>query len=161
VANLHQIFYQQLSQELEIANTLHGLLCEERELLDPPNIEALSELQVLKLQQLTDLEALAQVRCAWLEEHHIPLDKHCFQHPLLQSKKIEDNKLLAALWQQLADQFKENRRLTEILSVIVLTARKRTQSLMTILRGQKNSPNLYTRSGQTKEASTGLGYAKA
>jgi flagella synthesis protein FlgN len=161
VANLHQIFYQQLSQELEIANTLHRLLCEERELLDPPNIEGLSELQALKLQQLADLEALAQVRCAWLEEHHIPLDKHCCQHPLLQSKKNEDNELLAALWQQLADQFKENRRLTEILSVIVLTARKRTQSLMKILRGQKNSPNLYTRSGQTKGTSTGLGYAKA
>jgi flagellar biosynthesis/type III secretory pathway chaperone len=161
MANLHQIFYEQLSQELEIANTLHRLLCEERELLDPPNIEALSELQTLKLQQLTDLEASAQVRCAWLEEHHIPLDKHCCQHPLLQSKKNEDNELLAALWQQLADQFKENRRLTEILSVIVLTERKRTQSLMKILRGQKNSPNLYTRSGQTQGKSTGLGYAKA
>jgi hypothetical protein len=29
------------------------------------------------------------------------------------------------------------------------------------LRGQKNSPNLYTKSGQTKGNSMGLGYAKA
>ena len=161
MANLHQIFYHQLSQELELASTLHRLLCEERDLLDPRNLEALSELQAVKQQQLTDLKALSQVRCAWLEEHLIPLDKYCYQHPLLQSPKNEDNELLAALWQQLADQFIENRRLTEILSVIVLSARQRTQSLMKILRGQKNSPNLYTKSGQTQGTSTGLGYAKA
>ena len=161
MANLHQIFYQQLSQELELASTLHRLLCEERDLLDPPNIEALSTLQEIKLQQLADLKALSQVRCAWLEEHAIPLNKHCYKHPLLESEKIEDNELLASLWQQLADQFKENRRLTEILSVIVLTARQRTQTLMKILRGHKNSPNLYTKSGQTQGTSTGLGYAKA
>ena len=161
MANLHQIFYQQVSQELELASTLHRLLCDERDLLDPPNIEALSELQEIKQQQLADLKALSQIRCTWLEKHHIPLDKHCFQHPLLQSAKQEDNELLAALWQQLADQFKENRRLTDILSIIVLNARKRTQSLMKILRGQKNTPNLYTKSGQTQKSSTGLGYAKA
>jgi flagella synthesis protein FlgN len=161
VANLHQIFYQQLNQELDIASTLHRLLCEERELLDPPNIEALSALQEKKLQQLADLKALNQVRCCWLQEHNIPLDKHCYQHPLLQSAKNEDNERMADLWQQLADQFKENRNLTDILSVIVLTARQRTQSLMKILRGQKNSPNLYTKNGQTKATSTGLGYAKA
>jgi flagella synthesis protein FlgN len=161
VANLHQIFYQQLNQELDIASTLHRLLCEERELLDPPNIEALSALQETKLQQLADLKTLSQVRCSWLQEHNIPLDKHCYQHPLLQSDTHEDNERLADLWQQLADQFNENRNLTDILSVVVLTARQRTQSLMKILRGQKNSPNLYTKSGQTKGTSTGLGYAKA
>jgi flagella synthesis protein FlgN len=161
VANLHQTFYQQLNRELDIASTLHRLLCEERELLDPPNIEALSALQEKKLQQLADLKALSQVRCSWLEALNIPLDKDCYQHPLLQSDKHEDNECLAALWQKLADQFKENRNLTDILSVVVLTARQRTQSLMTILRGQKNSPNLYTKSGQTKGTSTGLGYAKA
>jgi len=161
VANLHQIFYQQLNQELDIASTLHRLLCEERELLDPPNIEALSALQETKLQQLADLKALNEVRCSWLQEHNIPLDKHCYQHPLLQSDKNEDNERLADLWQKLADQFKDNRNLTDILSDIVLTARQRTQSLMKILRGQKNSPNLYTKSGQTKGTSTGLGYAKA
>tara|TARA_B110000438_G_scaffold136622_1_gene132056 strand:- start:693 stop:1178 length:486 start_codon:yes stop_codon:yes gene_type:complete len=161
VANLHQIFYQQLSQELELACTLHRLLCEERDLLDPPDIEALGELQAIKQQQLAQLQTLNQVRCTWLEEQQIPLDKHCFQHPLLQSVKHEDNVRLAALWQQLADQFIENRRLTDILSIIVLTARQRTQNLMKILRGQKNSPNLYTKSGQTQGTSTGLGYAKA
>lgn len=161
MANLHQLFYQQLSQELDIANTLHRLLCDERELLDPPNIEALSKLQAVKQQQLADLKALSQVRCAWLEKHQIPLDKYCFLHPLLQSDDPADNERLAALWQQLADQFKENRHLTDILSIIVLNARKRTQSLMKILRGQKNTPNLYTKSGQTQATSTGLGYAKA
>ncbi|MGK0247987.1 MAG: flagella synthesis protein FlgN [Oleispira sp.] len=161
MANLHQIFYQQLKQELDIANTLHRLLCEEREMLDPPNTEALSALQEKKLQQLADLKTSSQKRCSWLEEHNIPLDKHCYQHPLLQSDTDEDNERLASLWQKLADQFKENRNLTDILSVIVLTARQRTQSLIKILRGQKNSPNLYTKSGKTKGTSTGLGYAKA
>ncbi len=161
MANLHQIFYQQLSQELELAITLHRLLCEERNLLDPPDIAALAELQETKKEQLVQLQALSQERCFWLEEQTIPLNKHCYQHALLQSKEASENEALAALWQQLADQFIENRRLTEILSAIVLTARKRTQSLMKILRGQKNSPNLYTKSGKSQGSSTGLGYAKA
>jgi flagella synthesis protein FlgN len=161
VANLHQIFYQQLSQELELAITLHRLLCEERNLLDPLNIVALAELQETKKEQLAQLQALSQERCFWLEEQQIPLNKHCYQHILLQSEKAHENEAMATLWQQLADQFIENRRLTEILSTIVLTARKRTQSLMKILRGQKNSPNLYTKSGQSQGSSTGLGYAKA
>lgn len=161
MANLHQIFSQQLSQELELASTLHRLLCEERDLLDPPDIKALGELQDIKIEQLSRLQDLSQVRCTWLEEHQIPLNKHCCQHPLLQSKSDEENQSLAALWQQLADQFIENRRLTDILSVIVLTARQRTQSLMKILRGQINTPNLYTKSGQSQGSSTGLGYAKA
>ncbi len=161
MANLHQIFYQQLSQELALANTLHRLLCEERELLDPPNIKALGLLQDDKQQQLTRLQALSQQRCDWLKEQHIPLDKHCINHPLLQSANEEDNQRLAALWQDLTDQFIENRRLTDILSTIVLTARQRTQSLMKILRGQKNTPNLYNKTGQTQGASAGMGYAKA
>ena len=161
MANLHQIFYQQLSQELAVACTLHRLLCEERELLDPPNIEALSALQDDKKAQLEQLKVLTGQRCSWLKELNIPLDKHCYQNPLLQSDISEENQQLAELWQQLADQFIENRRLTDILSTIVLTARQRTQSLMKILRGQKNTPNLYTKSGQSQGTSTGLGYAKA
>ena len=161
MAKLHQIFYQQLSQELEVAITLHRLLCEERDLLDPPDLKALGELQDTKKEQLTLLQTLSQKRCSWLEDQQIPLDKNCYQHPLLQSEETRDNEQLAVLWQQLADQFIENRRLTEILSTIVLTARQRTQSLMKILRGQKNTPNLYTKSGQSQGTSTGLGYAKA
>ena len=82
MATLHQIFYQQLNQELAVANTLHRLLCEERELLDPPKIEALSELQQHKQEQLALLQQLTQQRCQWLESQHIPLDKHCYKHPL-------------------------------------------------------------------------------
>lgn len=161
MANLHQIFYQQLSQELAVACTLHRLLCEERELLDPPNIAALGTLQDSKKVQLEQLKLLTDQRCNWLKELHIPLDGHCYQHPLLQSDHHEENQKMAEMWQQLADQFIENRHLTDILSTIVLTARQRTQSLMKILRGQKNSPNLYTKSGQSQGTSSGLGYAKA
>ena len=161
MANSHQIFYQQLSEELAVANTLHRLLCEERELLAPPNTEALSELLKIKKDQLARLQTLNQKRCNWLKAHQIPLDKNCYRHPVLLSSNDEENDRLATLWQQLADQFAENQRLTEILSTIVLTARQRTQSLMKILRGQKNTPNLYNKSGQTQGASAGLGYAKA
>lgn len=57
--------------------------------------------------------------------------------------------------------FIENHRLTDVLSTIVLSARQRTQNLMRILRGQKNAPNLYDKSGQAKASSVGIGYAKA
>ena len=38
---------------------------------------------------------------------------------------------------------------------------QRKQNLKKIMRGQKNTPNLYNKSGQTQGASAGLGYAKA
>lgn len=161
MANLQQIFSLQLQQELAVARTLHRLLCEERELLDPPDIKALTDLQQIKLEQLNSLKELSNQRCHWLTELNIPLDKHCYLSPLLQSNDLSENQQLAALWQELADQFHQNRDLTEILATIVLTARQRTQSLMKILRGQKNTPNLYTKSGQTQPGSAGLGYAKA
>lgn len=161
MANLHQIFFLQLQQELAVARTLHRLLCEERDLLDPPNIKALTELQQEKLAQLNALKELSNQRCNWLTEQNIPLDKDCYLSPSLQSNIPNDNQQLADLWQELAGQFKQNRDLTEILATIVLTARQRTQSLMKILRGQKNTPNLYTKSGQTQPGSAGLGYAKA
>jgi flagellar biosynthesis/type III secretory pathway chaperone len=161
VANLHQTFYRQLQQELAVARTLHRLLCEERDLLDPPNIEALTDLQQEKLHHLNALKKLSNQRCHWLTEQNIPLDKHCYVSPLLQSDIPSENQQLADLWQELAGQFEQNRDLTEILATIVLTARQRTQSLMKILRGQKNTPNLYTKSGQAQPSSSGLGYAKA
>jgi flagella synthesis protein FlgN len=161
VANLHQIFFLQLQQELAVARTLHRLLCEERKLLDPPDVKALTDLQQIKLQQLNNLKDLSNQRCQWLTEQDIPLDKQCYLSPLLHSDIPSDNQQLAATWQQLADQFQQNRDLTEILATIVLTARQRTQNLMKILRGQKNTPNLYTKSGQSQTGSAGLGYAKA
>ena len=161
MANLHKIFVLQLTQELAVARTLHRLLCEERELLDPPNIKALTDLQDEKLLHLTKLKELSNQRCNWLTEHDIALTKNCYLSELIQSDDQDENQQLAALWQELADQFQQNRDLTDILSTIVLTARQRTQSLMKILRGQKNSPNLYTKSGQTQPGSSGLGYAKA
>ena len=161
MANLHQIFVLQLTQELAVARTLHRLLCEERELLDPPDIQALTDLQEEKLLHLAKLKELSNNRCSWLTEHDIALTKNCYLSALIQSDDQHENLQLAALWQELADQFEQNRRLTDILSTIVLTARQRTQSLMKILRGQKNTPNLYTKSGQAQTGSAGLGYAKA
>lgn len=161
MANSHKAFFLQLEKELAVARTLHRLLCEERELLDPPNIKALTELQQEKLEYLDKLKKLSIQRCDLLTELNIPLDKHCYLSPLLQSDTGSDNSNLARLWQDLADQFEQNRRLTEILATIVLTARQRTQTLMKILRGKKNTPNLYTKSGQTQSGSEGLGYAKA
>lgn len=166
MANLHPIFYQQLTQELNVARTLHRLLCEERDLLDPPQLEPLAELLQQKQQQLEQLKKLSDTRMEWLTEHGIALHKDCYRSPLLQSDDPQNNLALQRLWQDLADQFEKNKQLTEILAVIVLTARRRTQSLMKILRGQKNSPNLYTKSGQTQpnasgSGSSGLGYAKA
>lgn len=161
MANSHKAFFLQLEKELAVARTLHRLLCEERKLLDPPNIKALTDLQQEKLEHLNVLKELSTQRCNLLTDLQIPLDKHCYLSPLLQSDSASDNASLAELWQELAGQFEENRRITEVLANIVLTARQRTQTLMKILRGKKNTPNLYTKSGQTQSGSQGLGYAKA
>lgn len=161
MADSHKAFFLQLEKELAVARTLHRLLCEERKLLDPPEIKALTDIQQEKLKHLNALKELSNQRCNLLRDLEIPLDKHCYLAPQLQSESASDNTRLASLWQDLADQFEENRRITAVLANIVLTARQRTQSLMKILRGKKNTPNLYTKSGLTQSGSKGLGYAKA
>ena len=161
MTSLHQEFKQQLMLELETAQTLHQLLTKERELLDPPELHALKAIQKEKQQHLTKLKQLTDQRCEWLQQHQIPLDKHCIQHASLRHDDEQQQTELEALWQQLADLFIENRKLTDILSGIVLRARQRTQNLLKILRGQKNAPNLYTKSGQSMSTENSNGYAKA
>lgn len=158
---LHQEFKQRLMLELETAQTLHQLLTQERELLDPPQLHALKAIQKNKQQQLQRLKSLTDERCAWLDKLQIPLDQHCIQHPSLRHEDEQQQAQLAALWQQLADLFLENRKQTDILSGIVLKARARTQNLLKILRGQKNAPNLYTKHGQAMTTDNTSGYAKA
>ena len=161
MTDLHQDFYQQLTHELEIAQTLHRLLTQERELLDPPQLHGLKDIQALKKQSLNELQQHSAQRCAWLKAQDISLDKHCIYHPKLQSEDSEQNIAMEQLWQRLADQFVENRKLTDMLSNIVLQARQRTQNLLKILRGQKNAPNLYNKSGQAFNTANTNGYAKA
>lgn len=161
MTDLNREFYEQLTSELEIARSLHQLLLTERQLLDPPDLKPLQTIQTEKKQQLEALRKTAEQRCKWLSLHDIPLDKHCINHPLLAGQTPEDNERLLELWQELAAQFEENRRLTDVLGNIVLRARNRTQNLLKILHGQKNVPNLYNKSGHARAAQTGTGFAKA
>ena len=161
MSQLHHEFKQQLSHELNIAQTLHQLLIDERKLLMPPDLKALERLQTQKQTELEKLQASTDKRCAWLSSRSIPLDKHCITHPLLQHNDPTENDHLRQLWQQLADQFAANRLQTEVLGQIVFTAQQRTQSMMNILRGQKNAPNLYSKSGKALNSSDTTGYARA
>lgn len=158
---LHTEFKQRLMLELESAQALHQLLTQERELLDPPQLHALKAIQQKKQQQLQRLKKLTEERCSWLDQQQIPLDQHCIEHSLLRHQDEQQQAELVALWQQLADQFIENRKQTDVLSGIVLQARARTQNLLKILRGQKNAPNLYTKNGQAMNTDNSSGYAKA
>ena len=161
MASLYQEFKQQLMLELETAQTLHQLLTQERELLDPPELHALKAIQKQKQHHLSKLKQLTDQRCEWLNQHQIPLDQHCIQHPSLRHDDEQQQAKLEDLWQQLADLFIENRKLTDVLTGIVLRARQRTQNLLKILRGQKNAPNLYTKNGQSLNTENTSGYAKA
>lgn len=161
MTSLYQEFKQQLMLELETAQTLHQLLTQERELLDPPELHALSALQKQKQKHLNHLKQLTDQRCAWLEKHQIPLNRECIHHNAIRHEDVQQQAELEALWQQLADLFVENRNLTDVLSNIVLTTRQRTQNLLKILRGQKNAPNLYTKRGQSLNTENSSGYAKA
>ena len=161
MANLHAEFYQQLSAELDIARTLHQLLLTERSLLEPPQFTALAKLQEHKKQQLNALKTQSQRRCDWLNQQHIELNSDCIRHPKILSAVAEDNARLEHMWQQLADQIEQNSRLTDVLSHIVLEARLKTQKLIKILRGQKNSSNVYDKRGQAPSKQMATGFAKA
>lgn len=149
-------FVRYLCTELDIAVQLYEVLNQELDVLKDLSLEALQALQPHKQQLLTQLQQTAEQRLQWMTQQQLPHSPACLQHDCLAAHQD-----IPLLWQQLADQYDNNRRLSEQLSQLVLQARHRTQQRLQILRGGNNDPHLYNEQGKAKGVNTGQGYVQA
>lgn len=150
------LFSQLLQSELQLTSDLQQVLELEMAALRANDLGPISELQPQKAELLQQIKQQAAIRLDWLTEHNLPHSVDCLQRP-----ELADQAEIQTLWQQLHDSYSNNQQLSERLSELVLTARKRTIDRLNILRGRKNDPHLYNSSGKASGLNKGFGYTRA
>lgn len=152
----HQL-RQLLLDELALGRLLQHQLEQEGQLLarmEPEQLQRAGQSKSAILQRLNDQ---TKQRMDWMSQQQLPLAADFLQHP-----QIRQQPEIARLWQQLAAQYRHNRDRSIQLNELVLTAKRRIQQRIHILRGQPDrSPLLYTETGQGKSARRGQGYIQA
>lgn len=159
--NQHFTFLTMLEKELAAAKSLHQVLSEERSSLQASDLDTLKTINNKKIASLKQLQKLSQLRCEWMQKNDIALSANCIRNPLVLHSDPEQQEKLQLTWQMLADQFEANGQLTEILSEIVLQARKRTMTLLNLLKGKNDTENLYNHKGKEQSGSGRLGFVSA
>jgi len=154
--DISDTFSQLLSSELQLTRSLHQLLKQESEALSQAELEPLPALQQQKKTLLKQLQHQSQQRLSWMTEQQLPHSAACIERPEFATR--DD---IISTWQQLADSYERNQRLSEVLSELVLAARKRTLDQLNILRGKQNDPHLYNATGKTSGLNQGSGYTQA
>ena len=149
---------QLLLNELALGRLLQHQLEHERTLLlGGPAAEALQGSAKAKSTTLQHLNHCANARLEWMDSHQLPLAEAFLQHPAVQAEPA-----VAILWQQLADQYRLNRDLSERMGELVLAARRRVQKRLEILHGQSERRQLlYNKQGQRHSLPAGRGYIQA
>jgi hypothetical protein len=145
-----------LLTELALGRLLQQQLDQEHEHLRQQNLSALEHGCQRKAALLQHLNTQANQRLDWMKAQQLPLAEHFLQHPAIREA---DN--ICQLWQQLAAQYRHNREHSEQLGELVLTARRRVQQRLRLLRGSSQSELVYTHKGKTNNSITPRGYLQA
>ena len=149
-------FAQLLISELQVTQSLHQLLEQELAAFRNRELKPLADLQQQKSQLLSTLQSQSRQRLDWMTQEQLPHSRDCLLRP-----EFADQNEIKTLWQQLADSYSANQQLSEVLSEMVLKARKRTIDQLNILRGKQNDPQLYSATGKARGLNRGSGYTTA
>lgn len=149
-------FAQLLTSELQATQTLHQLLEQELAAFSNRELEPLANLHKQKSQCLSKLQSQSRQRLEWMTEQQLPHSRECLTRP-----EFAADDQIQQVWQQLASSYEANQRISEVLSEMVLKARKRTIDQLNILRGKQNDPQLYSATGKTRGLNRGSGYTSA
>lgn len=145
-----------LLTELALGRLLQEQLDREREHLRQQDLAALEQDCQRKSALLQHINRLANERLDWMSQRQLPLAEHFLHHPVICQA---DN--ICQLWQQLAAQYRFNRERSEQMNELVLTARRRVQQRLRLLRGAPQSTLVYTAKGTTNSQSSSRGYLQA
>lgn len=142
--------------ELALGRLLQHQLDCEHEYLRRQDLLALQQGCQQKSSLLERINQQARQRLDWMQQQQLPTAEEFLQHPL-----ITETPVLGQLWQQLAEQYRQNRQRSEQLSELVLAARHRVQQRLRLLRGPSRSTLVYTQKGKTRGSNDTRGYLQA
>ena len=135
-----------IEQDLDTTEKLKNILEQEGEALKQRNHQQVSELIEPKSQYLNALEISSQKRCKILEISKLPPTNKGWGK-LLDTLGSE---ALIEQWQTLQQAFADCQRLNEVNGKIIGRSRHIFNRLLTIFRGQVETPTLYNQTGNTQ-----------
>ncbi len=140
---------KQLHQDLNDLDKLTELLSREKDLLKTRDHEAIQKNLNLKSELVAQLDARSKQKARLLASSGLGIKPGQVEHALA---KLNDSELMQ-LWQASRKKMEHCKERNQVNGGIISRSLQRTGKLMSILRGQSASPNLYGQQG--KEQSMG------
>jgi flagellar biosynthesis/type III secretory pathway chaperone len=139
-----------LADEQTTLEALLKVLGEETEALIRHDITAIEKLAQSKKQLLPKFQQHVQARLDYLSTHQLETDEKGFEQFLYSL----ENPSLESQWNTIKNGFRSVIEQNEKNGIVITHSRHKNRSLMNILHGNKNKPDLYSKSGSSKGSST-------
>lgn len=136
---------QFIEQDFSAAEQLLQLLQQERQALESRDREALQRTLEAKLNPMQILERNAQQRAQLLTGNGYSNNNSGWLRFLADRKQHR----LIPRWQQVTDLVKQGKEANEINGKLIARSRQTLEKVLSLLRGQTNTPSLYTNAGKT------------
>jgi flagella synthesis protein FlgN len=138
-----------LKQDISELNNLYKLLETEKETLKSRNSQKIQSLADTKHQIIHSLESRAKLKAKLIAKSGLGIRPGEVETALKTLKDLE----LIKLWQDSRSKLSECKDKNHINGSIISRTLSRTNKLMSIVRGQNNSQNLYGHQGKEKSYS--------
>ncbi len=139
-----------IETECQAIERLIAVLLEEREALSGRDMEVLVRVTGEKVTILDAVDACAATRNAWALEHGIAPEDRPFSRFVAEAAEAHGQASLLESWQKLRDTLHTAHRENLVNGRIIARSRQTLSHLLHVLRGQVDSPALYSRGGTTR-----------
>ncbi len=135
-----------IEQELEVANSMLGLLTQEYEALTDGDPDAIKSVSNKKIEQMRLMDQLLGTRNSFLSELGLTADNHGTDKAIA---GIELNSGLQAQWDKLKSIVIKLHKQNDINGGIITIGQRRVKQALDILSGKENLSGTYSQEGET------------
>lgn len=144
----HTTFVAGLRREVSAYADFIDLLHQEQACLTTADMDPLAQLARKKEDKVEELNALARLRCAFLESHALPATQPGMQQWISTQGDAQASEL-RDLWEQLAQGAAEAKRLNRSNGLLINNRMTFNREALNALNGLTRSPGVYGRDGFT------------
>lgn len=146
-----------LKQDIADLIALNSLLEQEKITLTTRNTQKINQLAAHKSQTVTQLESRAKLKAKLMTSSGLGIRPGQVEEKLAE---LNDSELMK-LWQESREKLSTCQQQNTINGSIISQSRQRVSKLMTIIRGQNNTPNLYGQQGKAQSFNSSHRIGKA
>lgn len=146
-----------LKQDIVDLTALNSILNQEKNTLTTRNTQKISKLAEYKSQTVTQLESRAKLKAQLIAKSGMGIRPGHVQEKL---SELNDQELMS-LWNESRDKLSECQKQNSVNGSIITQSRQRVSKLMTIIRGQHKTPNLYGQQGKSQSFNSSHRIGKA